>query len=99
MDHAAGGAGRRLAAAYFWARSLARNLGLVREMRYGWAQVGDRLQERFTVINHSKFPATWVEVQDLSNLPGYRVSQATSWSSGKSTSQWLTDRTCTRRGL
>ena len=76
--------------AYFWARSLARNLGLVREMRYGWAQVGDRLEERFTVINHSKFPATWVEVQDLSNLPGYRVSQATSVS-GKSTSQWLTD--------
>ena len=29
---------------YVWARSLARGLGLVREMRFGWAQVGDRLE-------------------------------------------------------
>ena len=30
--------------AYLWVRSLSRNLHLEREMRYGWAQVGDRLE-------------------------------------------------------
>jgi len=31
---------------YLWARALARNLRLSREMRFGWAQVGDRMVER-----------------------------------------------------
>jgi hypothetical protein len=33
---------------YLWARSLAQGLRLTRETRFGWAQVGDRLEERFT---------------------------------------------------
>lgn len=59
------------------ARGLARSLRLAREMRYGWAQVGDRLEERFTLLNASIFPATWVEIDDHSTLPGYRASLAT----------------------
>ena len=55
---------------YLWARSLARGLSLVREMRFGWAQVGDRLEERFTLTNKGWAPALWVEVIDHSTLPG-----------------------------
>ena len=33
----------------WWARSLADQLSLRREMRFGWAQVGDRLEQRFTL--------------------------------------------------
>jgi len=36
---------------YLWVRSLAKGLELLREMRFGWAQVGDRLVERFTLRN------------------------------------------------
>jgi hypothetical protein len=46
--------------AFLWARSLARGLRLTRELRFGWAQVGDRLEERFTLINESWTPALWI---------------------------------------
>ena len=56
--------------AALWVRSLRRNLRFEREVRFGWAQVGDRLQERFTLVNTGWAPALWVEIQDHSNLPG-----------------------------
>jgi hypothetical protein len=59
---------------YLWARSLERGLELTREMRFGWRQVGDHLQERFTLVNRGWAPALWVTVSDHSNLPGYEVS-------------------------
>lgn len=83
---------------YYWARSLVRGLTMTREMRYEWAQVGDRLEERFTVRNEGFFPAPWLEVFDHSNIPGYHATQATSVG-GHSTSQWVIEGVCTRRGL
>lgn len=84
--------------AYFWARSLSNNIKISREMRFGWAQVGDQLEERFTLVNSSSLPATWVEVSDQSTMPGYSASMATGVDGG-STSQWVTSGTCKRRGL
>src|SRR4030042_2258813 len=45
---------------YLWIRSLSQNLRLRREMRFGWAQVGDQLEERFTIENTGWAPAVWV---------------------------------------
>ncbi len=92
------GLGGAWAIGYLWARILGNNLRLTREIRYGWAQVGDRLEERFTVVNDSPIPAIWLEVDDHSSLPDYRPSRATGVSS-YSVSQWYTDGVCTRRGL
>ena len=83
---------------YLWARALARRLRLEREVRYGWAQVGDRLEERFTVVNDSLLPALWFEVQDHSTLPGYAINRA-SGVGGLSVNQWITQCVCARRGL
>ena len=83
---------------FFWTRSLARWLSMQRQMRYGWAQVGDRLEERFTVRNAGSLPALWLEVQDHSNLPGYTAGRVTSIGEGQ-TMEWKTQGTCTRRGL
>jgi uncharacterized protein (DUF58 family) len=83
---------------FLWARTLARGLRLQREMRFGWAQVGDRLEERFTLDNRSPLPALWVEVRDHSSLPGYNVSRVTGVGAGSST-RWTTDGICGRRGL
>lgn len=83
---------------FLWTRSLARHLSLVREMRFGWAQVGDQLEERFTLVNEGWFPALWVEVKDRSELPGYKVSRATGVD-GNSQNAWHTSGLCTRRGL
>lgn len=83
---------------YAWARSLGSGLCLAREMRFGWAQVGDRIEERFTVVNDGWAPALWVEVQDHSTMPDYGVSQVTGVGA-TSTQWWTTHGTCTRRGL
>jgi len=83
---------------YLWVRALARNLSLTREIRYGWAQVGDRLEERFTITNTSVVPAIWLEVQDHSTMPGYHPSRVTGIG-GYTVSQWQTDGVCSRRGL
>lgn len=83
---------------WWWARGLARSLQFKREMRYGWAQVGDRLEERFTLTNGFTLPATWVAVQDHSTLPNHRTSVATGVDQF-STSQWKTINQCTQRGV
>ncbi len=74
---------------YLWARALAHGLELRREVRYGWAQVGDRLEERFTLINRSPVPALWVEVVDQTTMPDYQVSRATGVN-GLSSIRWVT---------
>lgn len=84
--------------AWLWVRSLARHLQIEREMRYGWTQVGDRLEERFTVSNTGWAPAVWLEVRDHSNLPNYTASRVTAVGAEDIT-QWRTEGVCTRRGL
>lgn len=83
---------------WWWVRGLARSLQFKREMRYGWAQVGDRLEERFTLTNQFMLPATWVAVHDRSTLPDHHASVATGVD-GNSTSQWKVHNQCTRRGV
>jgi len=83
---------------YLWARSLARGLRLTREMRFGWAQVGDRLEERFVLVNEGWAPGLWVEVVDHSTLPDHGANWVTGVS-GRAQNRWHIERTCTRRGL
>jgi uncharacterized protein (DUF58 family) len=61
-------------------------------------QVGDALEERFTLKNAGWLPATWVEIEDHSSLPGYDASLATGVD-GLGTNQWRKKGTCSRRGL
>jgi uncharacterized protein (DUF58 family) len=83
---------------YWWARSLAHGLHLEREMRYGWAQVGDRLEQRFSLTNKNWAPALWLEVDDHSDLPEVLSSRVTAIG-GNDSSQWKIAGTCNRRGL
>jgi uncharacterized protein (DUF58 family) len=92
------GLGGAILAGYLWAWSLRRSLSLEREMRYGWAHVGDRLEERFTLTNTGMIPAMWVEISDQSTLPDYHVGQVTAVS-GATRNSWKTDQVCSQRGL
>lgn len=83
---------------YIWVLSLSRTLEFKREIRFGWAQVGDRLEERFTISNYGAIPAVWVEVLDRSNMPGYQVSRVTGVES-RAKNQWRTQGICSQRGL
>jgi uncharacterized protein (DUF58 family) len=81
-----------------WAHTLAQSLRVKREMRFGWAQVGDQLEERFTLTNQGIFPGLWVEIIDHSNMPGYQTNLVTGIDSGGA-SQWRTHGLCTQRGV
>lgn len=83
---------------YRWAQSLAKGLDLTRERRFGWAQVGDHLQERFTLKNQGWAPAHWVAVLDHSTLPGYQASKVRTVG-GRALIHWFTRGVCQRRGL
>ena len=92
------GLGGAWVVSWLWVRSLARGLRLNREIRFGWVQVGDRLEERFTLVNDGFFPALWVEVEDKASIPGYQASCATGVG-GRLDNQWLTEGICSQRGL
>jgi len=83
---------------FVWACNLSKNLHILREMRYGWVQVGDLLEERFTLKNTGVLPATWVEIEDRSTLPGYDASLATGVDAS-GVNQWRRNGVCERRGL
>ena len=82
---------------FVWARQLAQGLRLQREQLYGWLQVGDWLEERFTLGNRSWAPAIWVSIEDSSNLPGYSASMGTGIGA-HSERRWKKRTPCNRRG-
>lgn len=84
--------------AYLWARSLSAGLGLQRETRFGWTQVGDSMLERFTLFNNRWAPAVWLQLDDHSSMPGLAGGRATHIS-GDTSHRWHTEFMCTRRGL
>jgi len=90
--------GGTTALAYVWAREMALHVTARRTLRYGWMQVGDRLEERFEVSNASWLPLLWAEVNDASDLPGYRVGRVASCGP-HSVVRWTTEQVCMRRGL
>ena len=83
---------------FAWTRSLARGVTVSRGRRYGWAQVGDRLEEHFEMRNTSGFPLLWLEILDASTLPGYRARRVESLG-GQSAKRWTIDTVCARRGV
>lgn len=83
---------------FVWARSLIGSIQIEREIRFGWTQVGDTLEERFSLTNKGILPAAWVEIIDHSSLPGYSASRATGIEA-HTTNTWRTSGICTRRGV
>ena len=83
---------------YYWAREMAQKVWLERDRRYGWAQVGDILEERFTLRNDSALPVLWAEIRDRSTLPGYTASRVTGVD-GHSYTHWISEGECRQRGI
>ena len=85
-------------AGFFWAHFLAEHLSLTREIRFGWAHVGDRLEERFTLTNTGPISAIWTEIMDHSTMPGYNASRVTGVDRA-SRNRWYTQGVCNQRGI
>ena len=87
-----------LVLSYSWAVTLKENLTMTREMRFGWSQVGDHLQERFNIDNSGWAPAFWIFLEDHSDLAGYTASRITRIG-GNAHRRWFERGFCERRGL
>jgi uncharacterized protein (DUF58 family) len=83
--------------AYVWASQLGQGLRLHRQQQYGWLQVGDWVEEQFTFANTSLAPATWVSIEDHSDLTEYSVSVGTGIG-GSSDRRWKKRVPCKKRG-
>jgi uncharacterized protein (DUF58 family) len=92
------GLGGTFLLSYLWANSLGQHLSVKREMRFGWMQVGDSLEERFTLTNTGVFPGLWVEIHDHSNIPDYKPGRVAAVSA-KNAYTWQTRGICNRRGM
>lgn len=77
---------------------LKNNLEIQRQMRFGWAKVGDVLEERIIVHNHGPLPTHWIEIEDHSDIPGRQKAIGTSVDANNDTT-WHIRHVCTRRGL
>jgi uncharacterized protein (DUF58 family) len=92
------GLGTTLAVSWVWARQMQKHVSLIREKRYNWTRVGDRLEERFTLHNTSLLPTLWAEIDDQSTVPNYQPNRVTGVESNHS-NQWTVAGVCHRRGV
>lgn len=84
---------------YAWVRSLAKGLTFSRKMRFGWAQVGDRLEEQFELHNSGWAPSLWLEVNYFSTMPDYQPRRVSAVGGSGASSRWQVGGMCTRRGV
>lgn len=82
---------------WLWSWVNVRNVSVERITPDQRAQIGQVVQERISVRNTSPVPKPWVEIRDLSDLPGHRASQVVYLGPHESKS-WRIRTTCTRRG-
>lgn len=82
---------------YLWTRLSIRGIGSRVEKSSDYCQVGECFTEEFTVFNRSKIPTSLIEVQEDTDLPGYRNMVAFNLSS-QSSHCWRTEVYCQRRG-
>lgn len=84
--------------ALFWAWANQRGLILKRATKTQRSQVGKYFEETLELVNRSRWPKLWVEVQDGSDLPGHHVSRVVNSLGRGSTSRWQVRTLCRRRG-
>lgn len=83
---------------YAWARGGAKSVEFIRHTPAHRSQVGRYLEERFTVRNTSLLPKLWLEVRDLSELPGHHTSRVITSLRPRRKRGWTVRTMCYRRG-
>jgi uncharacterized protein (DUF58 family) len=104
------GTGRRLAfnllyfitgviiVALLWTLANVRGLSVGRVSRSQRSQVGKYFEETLEIVNHSRWPKLWVEVQDFSTLPGHQVGKVVNGLGRRQTATWQVRTLCQQRG-
>lgn len=84
--------------AFVWSWLNVRGLDVSVERPNDRLQVGDLFEERITVKNKNWFTKLWLEVEDLSELPGHTPRRIISLGP-RAKRSWRAVTECTRRGL
>ncbi|MDA0771185.1 MAG: DUF58 domain-containing protein [Chloroflexi bacterium] len=87
-----------LALSFIWNWYSLRSLEINVERRSRRVRVGDDVEERITVRNHSGLPKPTLEVEDLTDLPGYSSGMAVSLST-RGFRSWRTPMPARKRGV
>jgi uncharacterized protein (DUF58 family) len=80
-----------------WMSLSVRGIAFSRTTPIARAQVGDRLEERLAVENHSWFPKLWLQMVDGSTLPGHAAGYVSSLG-GRKRISWRARTLCRQRG-
>ncbi|MGI8406318.1 MAG: DUF58 domain-containing protein, partial [Thermomicrobiales bacterium] len=83
--------------AYVWSRLTLPRLGLTRSLSLDRVRAGETVSEELTLTNASWLPKLWIEVRDLSSLPGHNASHVVNVSSHGATT-WHVVTECEKRG-
>lgn len=86
-----------VALAYGWSHASLRGIVVGRRVDADRRQVGQTLVEEIAVENRSRIGKLWLEVHDLSTLPGHAASRAVHVP-GKSSRSWTAATVCAKRG-
>lgn len=81
----------------WWLSMSTRGLTFSRSALGGRAQVGERIEERLALENHSIVPKLWVQVSDGSSLPGHHAGYVSSVGPHQRIA-WRAKTVCKRRG-
>ena len=84
--------------AYLWARLNLRGLEVTVDRPVDRLQEGSYLEERITVVNRGWFTKLWLEVEDISDLPGHSARRVISLAP-RAKRSWRAVSRCSRRGL
>jgi uncharacterized protein (DUF58 family) len=87
-----------IALSLLWTWGSVHWLKLERQTRSRRSQVGKVVEERFAVRSTSFFPKLWLEVRDLSDLPGHYASRVVSTLGPFHERSWAVRTICRRRG-
>lgn len=91
--------GGLLLASFGMSRLSLRGLSVKRAARTLRSQVGQIFEERFELLNLSRWPRLWIEVRDLSSLPGTRGSHVLTLVGGKESRTYLSRTRLVERGV
>jgi uncharacterized protein (DUF58 family) len=83
---------------FLWTWILARGLWLTRQPSVGNLYVGSQLEELFVAENTAIVPASYIEIADHSNFPGYSASRIEAIGP-RQTKRWHVSWRCRRRGI
>jgi uncharacterized protein (DUF58 family) len=83
---------------WFWTYISVRKLTILRTQRLSRHQVGNVFEETFELINPVRYARLWVEIEDMSNLPGKTGSKVISGIGGKKNRFYNARTILTKRG-